>query len=230
MMMGGEGGQSDVDVPQRCTPGERVDLCTVCGPDTSLIMPPNDPECEPVSCAELTSFYLERDEDGAERCMKSFSSPAGGSCYRLGYCHTTTQTACEPQEPQQLFKVYPGCGEHSGCNSTAMPNVTRKPPGAICNTFGTCDSSGRCDIGAGCAGFENAAGSPNNTYCSSTDLSCEVSVSVGSIQGVSQTSCLAFCTSARKSCVQAWRDRGGCNKGNPIDCAQNSSDLICACE
>ena len=217
----------------RCTPGEKIDTCTICGPDASYIMPPDDPECEALNCSELSSFYEEvNEEDGSITCMQRRAVPVEGSCYRMGFCHATTNTACVVEEPIARATIYPGCGQITGCNSTNSPSFSEVPEGGLCHGFGTCQATGGpCDVSKACAGFERAAGGSQQTFCASSEISCTVSVNANVIDSLDEISCLAYCASASKSCRTAYQYAENCNtSGNAIPCNQAAQRVICECE
>jgi hypothetical protein len=210
-----------------CTPGEKITTCTICGPDASHIKPKSDPECEPVNCDQLTTYRLENQEDGGQACIRVRATPAEGTCRVLGYCHTTTQTACELNEPEQIYKVYPGCGTQSGCDSTASPTFTQNPIGSTCHTWGSCEAAG-CTVSAPCGRLQNAAGGDRNELCEDTDTQCKVSVNTALLGA--EVTCRTYCTSGNMNCVGAWQSNGGCQQGASIACDQRTSNPICACE
>jgi hypothetical protein len=215
---------------EACTPGQKIDTCTVCGPDTRYIMPTNDPECEPVDCSELNRFFTEVGEDGAETCMEEVGERVGGTCYRMGYCHTTSNTACMLGETVSYGTIYPGCGRITGCDSTSSPSISQTPQDGLCHGFGRCEAmGGPCDVPATCAGFENAAGGQQQTFCDANEMACKVGVSASNIQSLSEISCLTYCASASKTCTRAWSSNGGCNEGSQIDCNVAQGQVICEC-
>ena len=215
---------------EACTPGQKIDICTVCGPDTSYIMPTNDPECEPVDCSELNRFFIEVSEDGAETCMEEVGERVGGTCYRMGYCHTTSNTACMLGETVSHGTIYPGCGRITGCDSTNSPSIALTPQDGVCHGFGRCEAlGGPCNVPVTCAGFETAAGGQQQTFCDANDMVCKVGVSASNIQSLREISCLSYCASANKSCSRAWSSNGGCNEDSRIECDVSQDQVVCEC-
>ena len=226
--VGGGGGGDD-----RCTPGERIPgaQCTICGPDTRYIMPPNDPECPMIDCSELNSFYTETSEDGATLCIQERASAVESNCRTLGNCHLTPNTGCVIEEPVERARVYPGCGFINGCDSTGSPNISRSAQGDLCNGFGTCDAiGGPCSISSACAGLDQAAGGGQQTFCEANELTCQVAVNADFVDNLNDISCLAYCTSGNKACLTAWRSEGGCTKGDPIPCSEARRRVVCECK
>lgn len=214
-----------------CTPGERIDTCTVCGPDTRYIMPTNDPECEPVDCREMDRYFTETAENGAVTCNEEIAERVSGTCYRMGYCHTTVNTACVVGEASEVETVYPGCGSIRDCEPGSMPSISKTPANGLCHGFGTCiNDGGPCTVSAACKGFENAAGGSQQSFCEASEATCQVAVSAANIADLDQVSCLTYCASASKSCLTAWDSGGGCTKDDPIPCDRARAQVICECE
>lgn len=215
-----------------CVPGERIGICTVCGPDGRYIAPTNDPECEPVDCSVLNSYYTVIEDDGAETCMEEVAVRLPGTCRTRGECHTTTETACEMGEPIAQGTVYPGCGAISGCNSTNSPSIRITPQGGTCHAFGECTNmGGPCSVSDICEGFELAAGGTRQTFC---DIfrgnTCRVAVDANNIDNLEEINCLTYCASADKICDGAWSSNGGCTEVGPITCQDPRNRVICACK
>jgi hypothetical protein len=195
-------------------------------------MPVDDEMCAPVSCDPLTRFALESADDGAKRCVMYSHQRAGGSCYRLGYCHSTTGTACVEAEPQELFRGYPGCTTIRGCDSTGMPSASMLSEGATCHAYGRCDADGRCSAPEQCATLAlSQESSLPHTYCGApSDSSCEVNVVArGTGAGVSNVSCDAYCAQSLMTCVGAWSINAPCVKNNSVNCSEARANIICEC-
>ena len=213
-----------------CTPGERLDLCSICGPAGRALMPTHDPMCDPVNCDELTRFILEIDPDGAKRCVRYSHSLVGGSCFRLGYCHSTTETACIEKPPIDAFKIYPGCGTYQDCDIGAV--ATPAPMGSRCHGYGEClAEGGPCNIPAHC-GQLAVSQNPNaqHTFCGNTETTCEVNVVArGTASDQDTVNCDIYCAQSVMRCSNAWDVNTPCMKGNQIGCNQERATLICEC-
>jgi hypothetical protein len=160
-------------------------------------------------------------------------TPVESTCFRLGYCHSTTATACVEAEPVLIgMKVYPGCGSFSGCDSTGMPSASLVEVGGVCHNYGVCTPEGPCSVPAQCARLA-VSQNPNqrHTYCDApSESSCLVNVvAAAAAQSLSKVTCDTYCYQSQMTCAAAWDVNTPCSKGRGIGCNEERASLICEC-
>ena len=217
------------DIPDSCESGENLGICMVCGLNLTPIKPLNDDRCPYLPCETLTRYQAMPAEDQGRVCVQYLATAPMDNCKEIGICYEDADEACMLNPtPMELFTVYPGCGEFTGCDGDISPDASIKSEGEACHSIGTCDAEGRCSAPASCEGdkpdyVKNHCPDPN------MDEGCDLFVDMNGVPNADDISCTLACAT-QNGCLKGWDSNNGCERGGEIGCNTRRRQLICRCQ
>ena len=201
----------------------------VCGPNLTPTKPLNDDRCPYLPCESFTRYQAMPVENGGRACVQYLSAPPMNNCKEIGACYEDPEEECTlDPTPINLFTVYPGCGEFTGCDGEVSPDASIKAAGATCHSVGTCNAEGLCSAPASCEGDK-----PEyvRDHCPDPDANegCDLFIDMNGIQNDDDISCTLACAT-QNGCIKGWDSSNGCERGGEVGCNQRRRTLICRCQ
>ena len=214
-----------------CNPDEIADeLCITCGEDGSYEVPEADENCPTIECP--TDEY-EIDAQGS--CVRTLYSEAElPLCDDINVCQSLDEQACVIQETEVVFEG-DACSEIISCEAGAMPEVSPRVDGSLCNDWGTCNN-GECSARLACSTFTRY--NQQNFFCESEvndegHTLCMFFVNGRGLNNDGRTTCTEFCERDGGTCVNGWNNdnNSNCRRGNGNDgCNVSYETQICICQ
>ncbi len=232
-MTGGDAGRSRVGMldedggvpPPGCTPGAKVALCGVCGPNGTPEAAQRDDECPPFECAARDAYGI-GEEGGTQICARSSYQDAVANCADIGLCYGAGDPeACRGPNVAEVARAGV-CQRIAGCDGETPPQVVLAPVGSPCEG-GICNEDGVCEaeVVEGCEAFEGLTVCAAGVHGDGTPY-CEVDVrpAPGGHCGV------ACREAANAHCLLAWQPGAAiCEHGPEAGCFDPGERIICRC-
>ena len=222
------GGESTGGMTSSCDPAQTA-ACIQCDENGEFFMPMVDAQCPTIECPEADRSL---DQDG--NCVETvYNAPPLPSCEMLGRCQSIDDQSCEVSS-SEVIATGGACQEVTTCESGVDPEVSQRPNGALCYTWGECQD-GECSASSSCATF--VPYNRDNRYCSATEDDQGVTVCAFLVFGTGlnadgRTTCTEFCERSGGACVDGWNNanNNNCQRGSGNDgCDVSYESQVCLC-
>lgn len=212
--------------PPGCTPGAKVSLCGVCGPDGRPQAAMRDEDCPPIDCTTRNAYSI-TDDGGAQVCTRAtYQNRADANCADIGLCFAAADPgACVGPVMTEVARTEV-CQRITGCNAATPPQVVVAPEGTVCEG-GVCNAQGECEVEVveGCEAFEGITICGTGVHRDGTPY-CDVDTR---LEGGGN--CIDVCRNAANvRCILAWQPGAAvCEQGGEAGCFDAGEHLLCRC-